>query len=480
MSTRSVICLYLIVLSVFSVSNMEARDEHNVLILEDSNIDDVIKKYKHIMIEFYAPWCGHCKKLEPEYAKASVELIKTNINLAKIDSTKNPDSSAKYGIRGYPTIIYFESGKRTDYRGGRTSSEIVIWLKNIAKDDSSVELKNLEEVEEFIKKDDIVIVFFGKTGLEAYSTYIKQIEGIKFGNCSSNECLTKYNVADGTVVLFKNFDSKRADLLPGFTLEEFRKFISDERSPLIYALDEKNSNIVFIDRIPGLFFFYERQSSTAKLFEEIIDSVSVYAKSHGIQVFTCDKENMVEQKAIEYLRINTSEFPLIAIIDARNKLKINRLTKVINTENVKEFVQNFVEDKLEEKIKSEEVPTEQTTPVYKLVGKTFNIIVKNPKLDVLVKYYAPWCGHCKKFAPEYEELAKQLTKNNPNLIVAEIDCTQNDTDNFKIGAFPSFHLWPAGENKKYIYYKGERSIQGLTNFVLENATNKIVVKKDDL
>lgn len=472
------LCLYMLIITVYNTSAKEIRDEHNVLLLDDSNIDDIIKKYKHIMIEFYAPWCSHCKRLEPEYSKASVELIKTTINLAKIDGTVNPGVGPKFGIKGYPTLIYFESGKRINYMEGRTSKEIVAWLKNIAKDDPSTHLKTIEEVEEFKKSDDIVVVFFGNLGIDTYFSYSKQVENIKFGYCNSSECISNYNVIDGTVVLFKNFDNNRADLVPGFRLEEFKKFIADEKSPLIYMIDEKNSNIVFKDRIPGLFFFYERQANIAKELEEILDDVAVYAKSHGVQLFTLDKESPVELKVLEYLNIKATEFPLVALIDARNKLKVNRLSGKITSASVKELVQHFVEDKLEKKIKSEEIPAEQTSPVFKLVGKSFNIIVKNPKLDVLVKYYAPWCGHCQKFAPEYEAMAKLLTKSNPNLIIAEIDCTKNDTDNFQIGAFPSFHLWPAGENKKYIYFKGERSTKGLINFLKENATHKIEIKDD--
>ena len=60
-----------------------------------------------------------------------------------------------------------------------------------------------------------------------------------------------------------------------------------------------------------------------------------------------------------------------------------------------------------------------------VVGKTFDDIVGNPDKEVLIEFYAPWCGHCKSLAPKYDELAEKL-KDNEDLVIAKLDATSND------------------------------------------------------
>jgi len=99
--------------------------EDDVYVLTDANFDEVIKSTENVLVEFYAPWCGHCKKLTPEYAKAagSVKDL-TNLKLAKVDATEAKDLAAKFQIKGFPTLKFFKNGNPSDYQGGRTADAI--------------------------------------------------------------------------------------------------------------------------------------------------------------------------------------------------------------------------------------------------------------------------------------------------------------------------------------------------------------------
>ncbi|XP_070533152.1 protein disulfide-isomerase A6-like [Ptychodera flava] len=105
--------------------------EKAVITLTDSNFEElVLGSEENWLVEFYAPWCGHCKNLEPEWAKAAAEL-KGKFNLGAVDATAETIFAQKYGVRGYPTIKYFPAGKKSgdaeEFTGGRTSGDIVNW-----------------------------------------------------------------------------------------------------------------------------------------------------------------------------------------------------------------------------------------------------------------------------------------------------------------------------------------------------------------
>ena len=85
-------------------------------------------------MEFFAPWCGHCKNLAPEWARAATEL-KGKVKLGALDATVHQSAAQRFGVRGYPTIKFFGKHSRTesdaaDYDGGRTSGDIVQWALN--------------------------------------------------------------------------------------------------------------------------------------------------------------------------------------------------------------------------------------------------------------------------------------------------------------------------------------------------------------
>jgi protein disulfide-isomerase A6 len=104
--------------------------DKDVIVLEDSNFESVVMSSKDMwLIEFYAPWCGHCKKLEPEWNQAASEL-KGKVKVAKVDATVHQRIAGKYGVRGYPTIKIFAAGAKSDnsvesYEGPREASGIV-------------------------------------------------------------------------------------------------------------------------------------------------------------------------------------------------------------------------------------------------------------------------------------------------------------------------------------------------------------------
>merc|ERR1712157_296604 len=113
-----------------SGSGNKGKSGKGSVILTDSNFrSKVIESGDPWLVEFYAPWCGHCQRLEPEWKSASAEVHEKTGNKVKmgmVDATQEQATAQQYGIQGYPTIkLFFPDGRVEDYNGGRTANDIV-------------------------------------------------------------------------------------------------------------------------------------------------------------------------------------------------------------------------------------------------------------------------------------------------------------------------------------------------------------------
>jgi len=96
----------------------EPAGPSNVVTLTQANFADQTSKGAWFL-EFYAPWCGHCKRLAPIYEEAATDL-KGQANFGKVDCTAEQALCAQYGVKGYPTVFYRRDGELRAYNGQRT------------------------------------------------------------------------------------------------------------------------------------------------------------------------------------------------------------------------------------------------------------------------------------------------------------------------------------------------------------------------
>merc|ERR1711974_503453 len=79
-------------------------------------------------VKFYAPWCGHCKKLAPTWEEFATKS-KGTYNVGKVDCTQHGDLCTSFGVRGYPTLKVIENGKYYDYQSARTIDAFEKFIK---------------------------------------------------------------------------------------------------------------------------------------------------------------------------------------------------------------------------------------------------------------------------------------------------------------------------------------------------------------
>ena len=100
----------------------------NVLAFTDSNFDtEVLKSDTPVLIDFTAAWCGPCKLLSPIVDKLADEL-EGKINVGKVDIDNSPNVTARYGIRGVPTVMVFKNGEAVGQHVGLTNRETLLKL----------------------------------------------------------------------------------------------------------------------------------------------------------------------------------------------------------------------------------------------------------------------------------------------------------------------------------------------------------------
>lgn len=112
-----------------------------VVHLTTDTFKQVLKKKRHALVMFYAPWCGHCKNLKPHYQNAAqVFEDEPQITLAAVDCTEHNEVCKFAEVSGYPTIKYYHyyNKGQADYNGGRTKDDLVKYMRNppqVSKDE---------------------------------------------------------------------------------------------------------------------------------------------------------------------------------------------------------------------------------------------------------------------------------------------------------------------------------------------------------
>jgi protein disulfide-isomerase A1 len=329
------------------------------------------------------------------------------------------------------------------------------------------------------ESDDLVVVGFFEEQSEEGETFQKVAEKLRndFTFVRMDAAPAEYKGA--RLMAFKKFDEPEVRFEGKFTEQALTEFINGESIPLAAEIGPENYTKYIDSGLPLAYFFY----ADDKQKEAYTKAVTAAAKAVKGKVNTVFINGGLYGQHAEVLNIE-QKWPAFVVHDMSQdrdlKYPLPKGDKM-SPESLTKFVESFVKGSLKPSFKSEPIPSakEDKGPVRVLVHDNFEKVAFDKSKDVLVEIYAPWCGACKRIAPDYESLAKAIAAQTDKVVLAKMDGVANDITaslNIRLEHFPTFKLIKAGSNE-IATFDGALTYNELAAWLESNATTKFAVER---
>jgi protein disulfide isomerase len=297
-------------------------------------------------------------------------------------------------------------------------------------------------------------------------------EDFEFFHTADKECAAHFKTSAPGIALIRTFDDSPLSYVATdgepMAVSDIVSFAVGNSVPTLITFSEDYIDPIFGKRNPALMLFAnDDDAAYSKVFAEAAQAFKgkiLFVKSGATEG--------IQQKLAEFVGVTKDMLPTLRLIEPSEtgirKFRYDADINALSVEAVGAWADDFKNGKLSPFLKSEEIPEVQEGAVHVVVGKSFDQVVKDPSKDVLVKFYAPWCGHCKKLAPVWDELAEHYA-NNQDLVIAKFDATANEVDGVDIRSYPTLIFYPK-DNKAGINYDGGRELDDFKAWLAENSS----------
>jgi protein disulfide-isomerase A1 len=329
-------------------------------------------------------------------------------------------------VQGYPTVKVFRGPENAaPYSGQRKSDAIVSYM--IKQSLPAVSVLDKDSHDDFTTADKVVLVaYLAADDKDTNATYTQVAESLRdnylFGATSDPALAKAAGVEAPAVVLYKSFDEGKTVYDGKIVVEKLVEFAKVASTPLVGEVGPDTYTSYMDAGIPLAYIFVDNPDDKAKLtkavkplaqkFKGKINFATIDANAFGAHAQNLNLEQKWPAFAIQET-VKNQKFPFDQ-------------EKELTEEAIAKFVEEFFDGKIAPSIKSEQIPEKQEGPVHVVVAHNYEDVVMDDDKDVLVEFYAPWCGHCKNLAPKYEELGKLYFDNKDfgsKVVIAKVDAT---------------------------------------------------------
>eukprot|EP01066_Platyproteum_vivax_P015234 Platyproteum_vivax@DN6755_c0_g1_i1.p1 len=486
----------ILILGCICLNYAFGKSATGVVDLNGKTFDMVVSNNSYVLVLFYAPWCYWSRLMMNDYHAASLKLQGHNppIVLARLDAVAEAEIAEIYHVQSYPVLKFFADKHKISYTGGRTANEIVNWINRALDRDHVIPSK--DELENFLNHNDLRVLGVFPTGTDAvaFQHVARLFSDVLFGETSISEAQAVLEKLDSSlsnlelpcVVFFTAHQPKVAIYRGSITNQnELLKFVNTYKNPAVTVFDQHNAAKLFSEGRPIL--FYVRDSSTGSHSSEHIAAEAAFTtvaqnRTHSNLFAITGNSEMYEKRLLDLLGVDDDvTLPAIRLAESNphsngywrpaHKYMFNQ---EINSNLLHKWLAQYHNKEIGAYLKSEPVPVPaEAGEIMDIVGSTFPKLVVESKKDVLVAFYAPWCGHCRKLGPIWKQLANTLV-DVPSVLVARMDATQNEVDEVEVEAYPTIYFFPAkisSETPRHMLYPAtlERTPDALLDFLSKNA-----------
>jgi protein disulfide-isomerase A1 len=360
-------------------------------------------------------------------------LASSPVRLAKVDGTENEDLARRFEVKSYPSIQYFRNGKPSEYKGGRTAREIVGWVYRKIEPKTFV-IKSDEDLAKFQELNEVFSLgVFNSMNSAAAKLYqgladedTAHVYAMTINATTKSKLFFPRNVGDKEfIIVMKNFDEMRSDLaLPPpsskmFSEEKISTFIRLQSTPPVQEFSAATMARIASSPIKQhVLFFTDKDAPEGTLAATVHENTmetyrQVSSNFKGKLLFV--NVPISQTKIVEYFNITASALPAMVIIDFTDATKGMQKFPYSGA-NEEAEISSFLSELLEGGLVPEpSSPAQQSNTegedlspadtqgnVIVVKTKSFDsLVLNNTQQDVLIEFYAPWCGHCKNLGTYY-------------------------------------------------------------------------------